>query len=296
MMDVCSADEAGPRQIYIFLLRCRSLDHRFLEGELNQIDVDYLDRGEGPVVILIHSSVAGARQWRSLMEYLADSYRLIAINLFGYGRTPPWNDNLRQTLADQAGLVEKILPKDGTQVRIVGHSFGASVAMKVTALVPDKVKKLVLIEPNPFYLLEQSGRHAAYAEAVKLRDCIKEAGRTENWQNAAKEFANYWNGAGSWESMSKDRKVKFAESLKPNFHEFDAVTTPDLSLADWHSRLPRETTVISAANTVRSIREIVELLSAEHPGWKFKTMATGGHMAPLSHPQLVNPILEEALA
>jgi len=52
---------------------------------------DFIEVGQGPTVILLHSSVAGARQWRSLMDVLADRYRVIAINLIGYGKTPAWD-------------------------------------------------------------------------------------------------------------------------------------------------------------------------------------------------------------
>jgi pimeloyl-ACP methyl ester carboxylesterase len=53
--------------------------------------VDYLEAGSGPCVVLAHSSVAGARQWRRLMAELKDSFHLRAVNLFGYGGTPPWS-------------------------------------------------------------------------------------------------------------------------------------------------------------------------------------------------------------
>ena len=55
------------------------------------ISVDYLEAGSsGPLVVLVHSSVSGARQWRRLMENLEGDFRVRALNLFGYGDTPPW--------------------------------------------------------------------------------------------------------------------------------------------------------------------------------------------------------------
>lgn len=263
---------------------------------MGPLAVDSIEQGTGPVVILVHSSVAGARQWRSMMDHLAGSYRLIAINLFGYGRTPAWDSDRRQTLEDQARLVAKALPEDGRDVCLVGHSFGGSVAMKAASLFPDRVRKLVLIEPNPFYILAQEGRNDAYREAAFLRDCIKEAGGNGDWSRAAATFADYWNGPGSWAAMPDERKARFAEALKPNYHEWDAVMTDDLSLEDWSRHLPNETTVVTAADTVNSIREIVSLLSEASPHWTFATLETGGHMAPLSRPDLVNPVIAEALA
>ena len=53
--------------------------------------VDFMNAGSsGPIVILVHSSVAGARQWRRLMDDLQDRFRIRAVNLFGYGKTPAW--------------------------------------------------------------------------------------------------------------------------------------------------------------------------------------------------------------
>jgi pimeloyl-ACP methyl ester carboxylesterase len=72
--------------------------------------VDYLEAGSsGPVVMLVHSSVSGARQWRRLMDHLKDQFRVRAVNLFGYGKTPPWPAATTQTLSDQARLVEDAL-------------------------------------------------------------------------------------------------------------------------------------------------------------------------------------------
>lgn len=229
------------------------------------------------------------------MDTLADWYHLIAINLFGYGKTAAWTDNRPQSLADQAKLMAPFLPKNGETVSIVGHSFGGSIAMKAAALFTEHVDRLVLIEPNPFYLLRQHERSEAYQEAVTLRDVIIEKGRTKSWDIAAEIFANYWTGEGSWDAMPDNRKSKFAETLVPNFHEWDAVMNETTSLAEWEISLPKATTVISAADTVRSIREICTLMKENVPNWTHEQISRGGHMAVLTKPNLINPIVTNAL-
>ncbi len=256
---------------------------------------DFIEAGRGKKVILIHSSVAGARQWRSLMDALADRYHLIAINLFGYGKTAAWANSRPQSLADQAKLIAPFLPNNGEAVSVVGHSFGGSVAMKTAAIFRDQVDRLVLIEPNPFYLLGQHERYEAYQEATDLRDVIKEGGKTGSWDAAAEVFVNYWTGQGSWDAMPDDRKSKFAEALEPNFHEWDAVMNETTSLAEWKTSLPKETTVVSAADTVRSIREICALIRETVPSWNHQQIIRGGHMAVLTKPELINPIVANAL-
>ena len=108
--------------------------------------VDFIEAGQGETVVLVHSSVAGARQWRSLMDTLSSDYHVVAINLFGYGRTTKWDGNRDQSLLDQAKLVEHVLPTGEDRISLVGHSFGGSVAMKAAAILQERVRKLVLIE------------------------------------------------------------------------------------------------------------------------------------------------------
>jgi hypothetical protein len=83
------------------------------------IKVDYLEAGSsGPAVMLVHSSVAGARQWRRLMDDLKADFHVRAMNLFGYGKTPPWSPDKPQSLDDQARLVEAGLPTNVDMVEV----------------------------------------------------------------------------------------------------------------------------------------------------------------------------------
>ena len=257
---------------------------------------DFIEAGGGEKVILVHSSVAGARQWRSLMEVLAPDFHVIAINLFGYGKTRAWDGDGTQRLADQARLIEPFLPEGDGKVSIVGHSFGGSVAMMAAAMFRHHVERLVLIEPNPFYLLKLHGRFDAYEEAVTLRNAIKESGKAGAWDAAAAVFADYWTGAGSWDAMSEDRRAKFAHALAPNYFEWDAVLNEDKPLAEWRRDLPRETTFVLAKDTVRSIREIAGLMQEHAPDWHFREIERGGHMAALSEPDEINRIVVDALS
>jgi pimeloyl-ACP methyl ester carboxylesterase len=258
------------------------------------VQVDFLEAGTGgrggPAVMLVHSSVAGARQWRRLMDDLQGDFHVRAVNLFGYGKTPAWPDDSRQSLDDQARLVEAALPADANEVYLVGHSFGASVAMKTAARLGGRVTKLVLFEPNPVSLLAQAGRTEAFAQAMALRDCIKKFGARGEWQIAAETFADYWGGAGSWEGMPPDRRETFAQALKPNFFEWDGVTDELTPVEEWARLLPRQTLVVSDPNTLLPIREVVALLRRSCPLWTYKE-AAGGHMAPLTRPDLINPII-----
>ncbi len=245
--------------------------------------------------MLVHSSVSGARQWRRLMDDLKDRFRVRAVNLFGYGDTPPWHGEATQTLADQARLVEAAVPADADEVAVVGHSFGGSVAMKTAASMRGRVTKLVLLETNPFYLLRQAGRTEAFAQALALRDCIKTFGARGEWETAAEKFADYWNGPGTWAGTPPERRAAFAQAIQPNFFEWDAVMDESTPAEQWTKLLPRATSVVHDPGTVLPIREIAEILRQASPGWTYREIAGGGHMAPLTRPDLVNPAVAALL-
>jgi pimeloyl-ACP methyl ester carboxylesterase len=225
------------------------------------------------------------------MDDLKGQFRVRAVNLFGYGKTPPWPAETTQSLDDQAHLVEAALPANADEFYLVGHSFGGSVAMKAAARLAGRVTKLVLLETNPFYLLAQSGRVDAFAEAIEMRNCIKKFGALGEWATAAERFADYWGGAGSWREMSLERRTAFAEALKPNFFEWDAVMNETTSVEQWAAQLPRATLLVCDPGTVLPIREITAVLHRSCPEWTHKEVAGGGHMAPLTRPDLINPLV-----
>ena len=53
--------------------------------------------------------------------------------------------------------------------------------------------------------------------------------------------------------------------------------------------------VIKGSETKRPISEIVEILKLTFPSLKVSEVSGCGHMLPISHPHLVNPIIEEFL-
>jgi pimeloyl-ACP methyl ester carboxylesterase len=264
--------------------------------ENGPVDVDYLEAGStGPLVMLMHSSAAGARQWRRLMDDLKADFRVRAVNLFGYGNTPPWPTAVAQSLDDQARLVEAALPANEEEVYLVGHSFGGSVAMKTAARLNGRATKLVLLETNPFYLLAQAQRHEAFAEAMALHNCIKKYGAIGEWTTAAEAFADYWNGSGSWQDMPPERRAVFADMLKPNFSEWDAVMNETTPAEQWADLLPRATLQIVDPGTVLPIREISAILRRSCPLWDYAETPGVGHMAPLTRPEVINPLVRAYL-
>jgi pimeloyl-ACP methyl ester carboxylesterase len=105
-------------------------------------DLDVERLGSGPVVVLIHGSIVDAgRTWRC-QRVLAQRWSLVMPNRPGFGESPPL---ARGDFELEAPLVAELL---GTGAHLVGHSYGAVIALLAAAARPSAVRSLVVSEPG----------------------------------------------------------------------------------------------------------------------------------------------------
>ncbi len=119
------------------------------------LDVSYAGKGER--VLLVHGSVVGAaRTWRHQLP-LAEHFELCMPNRPGFGSSAPLQ---RGDFEREAPLIAALC--DGG-VHLVGHSYGAVIALHAAALAADSVRSLVLSEPG---CLRVAAGVAAVDEAI----------------------------------------------------------------------------------------------------------------------------------
>jgi len=105
-------------------------------------DLDVLRLGSGPSVMLVHGSVVKAeRTWRHQLA-LADHWSLCLPNRPGFGTSPALP---RGDFELEAPLIAELL---GEGAHLVGHSYGAVIALYAAALRPDAVRSLTISEPG----------------------------------------------------------------------------------------------------------------------------------------------------
>ena len=259
---------------------------------------DFIEAGGGPLVVLVHASLAGARQWSSLSADLEDRFCVNAIDLFGYGGTPAWSRAQTPTLDDYAAFVAAVVPATERKLHLVGHSFGGAVAMQAAARqLRGRVERLVLIEPSLFYLLEQNGQRAAFREISALARFTTERLAAGAAHEAAKRFVDYWSGPGTWAQMPEGKQAALARLLPSIAPEWDAILSGTTSAAEWAALLPRHTLLMLSAGARGPSRGTVQALWRHAgPNWKLTNIPHAGHMAPLTHPHIVNPIVRGFLA
>jgi pimeloyl-ACP methyl ester carboxylesterase len=104
------------------------------------LEVDRI--GEGPPVLFIHGDIVGPElTWRKQRE-LAERWSLMIPSRPGFGESPPIE---RNDFELEAPMFAELLA-DGAH--LVGHSYGAVIALLVAALRPDAVRSLTVSEPG----------------------------------------------------------------------------------------------------------------------------------------------------
>ena len=103
-----------------------------------------MDVGSGPPVLLLHGQPGGAGDWDPVTELLAADHRVIVPDRPGYGDSPGPASGPAGNAAVMAGLLDRLGAAPAT---VAGHSYGATVALRLAELHPDAVSALVLVCP-----------------------------------------------------------------------------------------------------------------------------------------------------
>ncbi len=118
--------------------------------KVNELPLVSSSIGKGDPVLLIHGFGASSYSWRHIIEPLAEKYRVITVDLKGFGESPKPRDDL-YSVYEQARLVRNfILENDLQNLHIIGHSYGGGVALVTSVYLstshPNLQNSLVLID------------------------------------------------------------------------------------------------------------------------------------------------------
>lgn len=110
------------------------------------------DRGEGPVVVLIHGIASSSVTFQNVLPLIEANHRCISIDLLGFGGSPIV-ENCDYTLADHVAAIQRTIASLRLKepFTLVGHSMGSLIGARFAARLPRLVTKLVLVSP-PIYL------------------------------------------------------------------------------------------------------------------------------------------------
>lgn len=109
-------------------------------------DLSAFTLGRGEPVVLLHGLGANKLSWLPLLGPLAESYRVVAVDLPGHGESSKRRGDHTPAYfgAVVGGLLDRL---DVPRVALMGNSLGGRIALEVGATLPDRVSALVLLGP-----------------------------------------------------------------------------------------------------------------------------------------------------
>jgi 3-oxoadipate enol-lactonase len=244
-------------------------------------------RGSGEPVLLLHGLAFDHRLWDEQTGPLSKHYRVVRIDLHGFGKS-----SSIQGPYSHAAIVAALLERLGTgPAHVVGHSMGGRIAAELVQSHPHAAKSLTLVASDigglPFRTLGpafskifEAGRHDIGA-AKRLFLELDAFHSLRNHPAAFARVARMVDEYGGW---------LFA-NVRDNPEQRPAPATAGV-LGNF--RLP--TLVMSGALDSIDFREIAEEVARRIPGAKNHVFGDAGHVPNLERPGEFNAKLLEFLS
>ena len=253
------------------------------------------EAGTGPGVVCIHSNASTSGQWRGLMELLAPKFHVLAADSYDSGESPQWPSDRVIHLRDEVALIEPVLARAGPPLALVGHSYGAAVALIAALANPSRIRAIALYEPTLFALLD--AETPAPNEAEGIRNAVADASAALDAGNqgaAAERFIDYWMGTGTWKQTPEQRKPPIVASVTNVRRWAHALFTEPTPLQAFRS-LDCPVLYMVGKRSTASAHGVARLLATVLPLVEFVEFETLGHMGPATHPDAVNEVIENFL-
>lgn len=236
-------------------------------------------------VLFIHGTLGHAGAWTRVQAALLDKLAMTAFDRPSHGDSARWTGDGGarglHTLTTQiaAGLL------DG-RADIVGHSYGATVALRLALDLPSLVRSLVLIEPPLFTLARGTPACEAHTAAMAGFDAALAAGDAEA---AARIFQAAMNPETPWDALSDRARARIAGQIA-RIGEERGVTrddAPGLCAPGRLERITQPVLLVEGSASPAIVDAVHDGLAARIPQAQRVVVMGAGHMAPLTHPENV---------
>jgi pimeloyl-ACP methyl ester carboxylesterase len=229
------------------------------------------------------------------MDLLAPHFHVLAPDSYDAGKSPHWPSDRIIRLQDEVDLIEPVLARAGSPFALVGHSYGAAIALIAALASPERVRAMALYEPTLFALLD--AETPSPNEADGIRDTVADAAAAldaGNQDAAAERFIDYWMGAGAWKRTPEPRKGPIAASVA-NVRRWGYALTTEPTPLDAFRSLNVPVLYMVGKRSTPSARGVARLLTSALPRVELVEFENLGHMGPVTHPDVVNGAIQEFL-
>lgn len=115
-------------------------------ARLGRYRLHYKQYGEGRPLVLIHGLSGSAGWWGRNLPLLSRHYRVIVLELVGFGGNRAWRPGRIVDTADRLADFISTLPEH--HAHVLGHSMGGQIATQLAGRHPERVDRLILVSAS----------------------------------------------------------------------------------------------------------------------------------------------------
>ena len=256
--------------------------------DMSKFEPFFREAGSGSGIVCIHANASSSAQWRGLMDLLSPSYRVLAPDSYGSGKSPDWHSEYEITLQDEADFIEPVFAQAGKPFALVGHSYGAAVALIAALAEPARIRALALYEPTLFALVDAHTPPPNGADGIRYAvQAAADALDLGDRDAAARHFIDFWMGHGSWDVTPVQRKPAIAESIT-NVRRWAHALFTEPTAAQAFAALDMPILYLLGDSSPEPAHAVARALLPVLPRVHAVRLPGLGHMAPITHPEEVN--------
>ncbi|MDO5643837.1 MAG: alpha/beta hydrolase [Paracoccus sp. (in: a-proteobacteria)] len=226
----------------------------------------------------LHCMMGSANLFEPLAMRLQGAADLTAFDFPGHGRSPDWSapegvDLHTFVTRHAAGLITR--PLD-----LVGHSFGATVALRIAVGAPHAIRSLTLVEPVLFAAASVASRQAEIDRLAPFE-------AAQDWNGMLRRFLGDWGAPGAPPPPATGPKAERLRVQMQMVASTNAALMEDranILRADGLEGIEAPVMLIAGEASPPIVHEIAAALAARLPDVARATIPGAGHMLPLTHP------------
>ena len=250
--------------------------------------------GDGPLHILaLHCTLAHSGAWRGLAGLL-EGTTLIAPDMLSHGRSPDWDG--QGDFQDRSVAAVSHLLEPGMD--IIGHSFGATIALRLAVAHPEKVRSLTLIEPV-FFAVALQDAPDLLADHDALAGPFADALRAGDAALGARLFNRMWSHGGPrWPDLPEALRAAMTRAIHvvpacrdAIYDDLAGMLAPGVL-----GRVQAPCLLLRGSRTHPVIAAVNDGLARRLPDASSVVIEGAGHMLPISHPEATADALKTLFA
>lgn len=232
----------------------------------------------GMPALLLHCMLGRARDWEGLLAALRSPLAARSFDLPGHGRSDQWDG----TGDLHAHCTELALARCTAGSVVIGHSFGATLALRLALEGTSALRALVLIEPVLFAAAQ--GTPEAEAQAGFDADLARAFSRGD-LAAAARQFLALWSDGPPFDALPSEMQQRIAarmEMVRATAHVLNDDSTGLLRPGRLEA-LDLPVLILRGGASPPITDAICRRLAERLPQARYATIPGAGHMVPITH-------------